>query len=103
MFTYIWEYFVNEECRSEFEQAYGSDGDWVMLFSKADGYLGTELHQDISNLSRYITIDHWISIEARDNFRKQFAKEFDAIDQRCEQFTEKEVFIGDFGSLGNRK
>jgi len=103
MFTYIWEYFVKEEFRSEFEKAYGPDGDWVKLFSKAEGYIKTELQQDISNPLRYITIDHWKSKDARDSFRNQFAKEFEELDKRCEQFTEKEMFIGDFESYGSNK
>ena len=103
MFVYIWEYFVKEEFISEFEITYGSDGDWVTLFSRDRGYIKTELQQDISNPLRYITIDHWKSKEARNNFRKQFANEFKELDKRCEQFTAKEVFIGDFETIGYHK
>lgn len=103
MIFYIWEYLVKEEFTSEFERAYGPDGDWVKLFSRAEDYIKTELQQDISNPLRYITIDYWKSKEARDNFRKQFAKEFEELDKRCEELTVKEVFIGDFETISYRK
>ncbi|WP_036380897.1 antibiotic biosynthesis monooxygenase [Muricauda sp. MAR_2010_75] len=101
-FVYIWEYVVKKEYLEEFKNVYGSTGDWVQLFQKADGYILTELHQDASNPLRFVTVDFWNSISDRDNFRNQFAKEFTAIDKHCENFTEEERFIGDFNCDTNR-
>lgn len=99
IFVYMWEYFVKKETKPDFERVYGPDGDWMQLFNKSDGYLGTELHEDISNELRYLTVDYWISKKARDNFREQFAKEFAELDKRCELLTEKEIFLGNFKSF----
>ncbi|MCB0214536.1 MAG: hypothetical protein KDJ52_34670 [Anaerolineae bacterium] len=82
------------------EEIYGPTGDWVQLFQKSDGYLGTELHWDVSNELRYVTLDYWASREARDAFREQFAQEFADLDQRCESRMEKEIFLGDFAGFG---
>ena len=98
-FVYVWEYIVKEEAKFDFERIYGPNGDWVQLFNKSEGYLGTELHRDISNDLRYLTTDYWVSKEARDVFREQFAQEFAELDQRCESLTEKELFLGDFESF----
>lgn len=98
-FVYIWEYIVREEYLTEFEEVYGPEGDWVRLFEKAAGYIGTDLHRDISNSRRFITIDHWETIEDRDNFRKEYSREFEQLDGYCERFTESEKWIGDFDSL----
>lgn len=101
VFIYIWEYFVKMENESEFERVYGPDGDWVQLFKQSTGYLGTELHRDITNTTRYLTIDYWVSKKARDSFREQFAEEFAALDRQCESLTDKEFFLGEFESLRN--
>jgi len=101
-FVYIWEYIVREGCLSEFEKIYGPEGDWVQLFKKAKGYIATDLHQDISNANRFITIDSWNTKEDRDDFRKKYSNEFELLDEHCESFTEREKLIGDFDSTMNR-
>jgi len=101
-FVYIWEYMVKEEFLEEFNSIYGPTGDWAKLFRKAEGYLTTELHQDISDPRRFITVDYWNSKEDRDRFRRKFANEFNDLDEHCERFTSQEKFIGDFNSISNR-
>ncbi len=85
-----------------FEKIYWPDGDWAQLFRKAKGYIATDLHQDISNTSRFITVDLWNTKEDRDNFRKKYSKEFELLDEHCESFTEQEKLIGDFDTVVNR-
>lgn len=99
IFVYVWVYHVKAEKISDFEQIYGTEGTWVQLFKRGAGYLGTELHKDVSINNRYLTIDYWTSKKARDEFRKQFAEEFAELDKDCESLTEKEIFIGDFEEL----
>lgn len=98
-FAYLWEYVVSESYLDKFQQVYGSQGDWVRLFSQADGYVKTELHRDANRPNRFLTIDYWASREARDRFRVQFAASFEALDKACETFTVEERFIGDFQLL----
>lgn len=102
-FVYVWEYIVKKERKRDFERIYGSNGKWVHLFEKGVGYLGTELHRDISNNMRYVTVDYWVSKEAKDTFREQYAQEFAKLDQSCESLTERESFLGDFESLGTQR
>ena len=71
VYAYMWEFHVKDGSEVEFEQAYGSDGEWTQLFRKAEGYLGTELHRDIEAKGRYVTIDYWSSHAAYDAFREQ--------------------------------
>ncbi|MCB0194441.1 MAG: hypothetical protein KDJ65_21000 [Anaerolineae bacterium] len=99
-FVYVWEYRIKEENRDDFEQVYGPTGDWVQLFQKSEGYLGTELHWDVSKALRYVTLDYWESREIRDDFRQQFAQELADLDRRCESLTEREIFLGDFEGFG---
>lgn len=57
MFTYIWEYTINNNNKPEFLAAYGQDGDWVQLFSRDPAYLGTRLLNDNESKNRFVTID----------------------------------------------
>lgn len=95
-FAYVWEYEVPAEHVEAFERLYGPKGEWVQLFSGAEGYCGTELHCDADTPGRYMTIDYWTSREARDRFRKSVKSEFDALDQRGDGLTSRERPIGEF-------
>ena len=102
VFAYIWEYIVEKEHLEEFKRIYGPAGDWAQLFRKSDGYISTDLHQDISNTKRFISVDFWNSKNDRDKFRDQFSKEFKILDEYCERITNREKLIGDFNSHINR-
>ena len=96
MYTYIWEYYVRDEFVSEFEKIYGPDGAWAQLFRDDKGYIRTELHRDIDNENRYLTVDYWISKSACDEFQKKFPAEYKALDKICASLTEKENSLGSF-------
>ncbi|MHA2105650.1 MAG: antibiotic biosynthesis monooxygenase family protein [Candidatus Hodarchaeales archaeon] len=95
-YVYIWEYKVKSEFINKFEEAYNSQGLWVSLFKKANGYLETQFFKDKSDPSRYVTVDYWSSHEAHQLFRKDFEMQFEELDNQCEQYTKEEKKIGDF-------
>lgn len=94
-FVYIWQYVVNTH-RREFLEAYGAGGEWVRLFSKDPEHIETVLLRDADDDSRFVTVDYWTSREARDAFRDKYGDEFRELDGRCEEFTSREEFVGDF-------
>lgn len=94
MYVIIWEYEVKAEREPEFTVVYAKDGEWAQLFRKSAGYIGTELLRDEAKKSRYVTIDRWKSKEAFDDFRSNRIKEYDALDQKCGEWTEKETALG---------
>jgi heme-degrading monooxygenase HmoA len=98
-YMYAWEYDVAPEHEPAFLRAYGPDGDWVQLFRRAPGYLRTELFRDIARPGRFVTLDYWETPEAFAAFRARFAKEFEALDVRCEALTVREAEIGRFGVM----
>jgi heme-degrading monooxygenase HmoA len=100
IYSYIWEFRVKADSEVAFEKAYGPEGVWVRLFSKADGYLRTELHRDLEVPGRYITVDFWKSEAAFQAFRARFVAEFDELDARCEELTEAETPLGSFKCTG---
>ena len=102
MYVIIWEYEVKPAHESEFARVYSEDGEWARLFRKSAGYIGTELLRDEAKKSRYVTIDRWKSKEAFDDFRSNWIKEYDDLDQKCGEWTEKETALGSFreGEVG---
>ena len=87
----IWEFRAKPGLEVEFEEAYGPDGEWVRLFRRAEGYLGTELLRDADKARQYLSIDRWVSEAAYNAFRKQYAEAYAAVDRLCERLTQREV------------
>jgi quinol monooxygenase YgiN len=79
-----------------FTAAYAADGPWAGLFSRAGGYLGTELCQDSAKPGRFLTIDRWRSEQAWQVFLRTFRPDYEALGARLEGLaaTERSVFEG---------
>lgn len=99
-YMYMWEFLVAPAHVDAFERAYGPAGDWVALFRRAPGFVRTELHRDLTNPLRFITIDHWESQAVWQAFRARFASEFEALDAHCDAWTTRETEIGRFEPAG---
>jgi heme-degrading monooxygenase HmoA len=99
-FTTLWEFTVLPTRQAEFESHYGTEGDWVRLFRRGSGYLGSELLQDRRNSLRYLTIDRWESIEAWRAFRSRFAEDYERLDRELEGLASREAALGDYAPAG---
>ena len=95
-FVYIWEYNVKKEYLNDFKHSYGPSGTWVAFFKQSEYYLKTELLIDRQNNLKFMTIDYWKSKEKYLEFIKINKSEYDEIDQECNNYTSKEVKIGEF-------
>ena len=95
-YNIIWEFRVPKERIHDFEAAYGFDGTWSALFSKAEGFIKVELLRCTEEEGRYLTIDHWISQRAFDAFQAKFASDYHSLDQRLEGIATTEKRIGAF-------
>jgi heme-degrading monooxygenase HmoA len=76
MFVRVWEYDVLPPHSDDFERAYRGDGAWAELFSRADGFVGTELFRSAETPGRYLTIDRFSSEGAWQEFRRDHAAEY---------------------------
>jgi heme-degrading monooxygenase HmoA len=86
-YVYVWEFHVAAAQRAAFEQHYGAAGDWVALFRRGEGYLGTSLLRDRNEDGRYLTIDRWRDEAAFRAFRAQFDVDYRRLDAACEGLT----------------
>ena len=103
LYMILWEFYIQTGSESRFEQVYGSDGDWVRLFERAKGYIGTELHRDSEDKRRYVTMDFWASQQAYESFRERWSEEYEMLDRTCESLIEREAPLGSFLRLGGSK
>jgi heme-degrading monooxygenase HmoA len=97
----IWEFRVRSGMEARFEKAYGPSGDWAQFLAQGEGYVKTELNDDLNDSRRYVTLDFWVSGEAYENFRRLHAAEYGELDQKFEELTEKELEIGKFERVAN--
>lgn len=100
MFVAAFAYEVPPERVGEFEVEYGPSGGWSELFARAPGYLGTELLRDHAASGRYLVLDRWDSVEARDAFLRRWGDEYAAHSRRCERLYDSEVDLGRFRAAG---
>ena len=96
MHVIVWEFTVPQVHRAAFEQAYGPDGDWALLFRTAPGYRGTELLRDTTAPGRYLTIDRWERAEDFVNFKRASGPAYEAMDREFEGLTAHEARVGTF-------
>src|SRR5512145_2328783 len=99
MFIVIWEYKVKPGSEEEFEESYGSTGDWAKFFKSSRNYLGTELVKRIEASRSYATIDRWNSEKAYMDFLEKHKDRYHELDDRFAALTESETKIGSFNSL----
>jgi heme-degrading monooxygenase HmoA len=95
-FTIVWRFTIAPESKDHFESAYGPNGAWAVLFARSAGYRGTELLRSTTEPNSYLTIDRWESEAHFEDFRRQFATQYETLDRECEDLTETETFIGIF-------
>lgn len=98
-FSYVWEYEVPAETEAEFLRHYAPEGTWARLFRRGRGYQGTQLYHDRRRTTRYMTVDHWVDEAAYRTFRREFAAEFEALDQTCAGLTRHEAHLGDLEAV----
>ena len=98
-YAIVWEFLVPEDQTTPFEAAYGPDGPWSQLFARAPGFLEVRLLRSRDQTGRYLTIDRWQSAGAFENFRKQFATEYQELDRQLEGLASSEAPLGIFDEM----
>jgi heme-degrading monooxygenase HmoA len=96
VFVRVWEYEVPGDRAGAFAEAYAADGPWGELFSRAAGYVGTELYRDGARPGRYLTIDRWRDEQAWQAFLSAFRPDYESLDAQLEDLaaTERSLFEG---------
>jgi heme-degrading monooxygenase HmoA len=96
VFVRVWEYEVPGDRTGTFTAAYAADGPWGELFSRAAGFLGTELYRDTARADRFLTIDRWQDEQDWRSFLSAFRSDYESLDAQLEGLaaTERSLFEG---------
>ena len=97
MHVIVWEFEARAGHETEFEKAYGSNGDWTTLFANSPDYRGTDLLKSRTDRT-YLTVDRWTSAAAFAEFKRRWQAEYTALDHRMESLTDSERAIGEYES-----
>ncbi len=95
MYAVVWQYLVKPGAVELFREAYAPGGKWAELFSRSDGYLGTELYNSAEAPERFLTLDRWRSRDAFADFMAGNAAAYAALDRCCADMTTAEVRLGE--------
>lgn len=99
MLHIVWEFVAKPEHVAEFEQIYGSDGEWSRLFRKSSHYRETILTRDLDSPGRYLLTDIWDDRASFQAFKRDFREDYERLDRQCEALTEEETRIGEFEKI----
>jgi heme-degrading monooxygenase HmoA len=98
MIEVVWEFVVKAEAVSHFQELYGVNGAWAVLFRRYPGFAGTRLLQDTGSRQRFLTVDSWESELRFAEMRRAAQEEYARLDAECENLTLSEREIGIFRS-----
>ena len=96
MYLRVWEFVVRSEAVDAFVRLYGPAGPWVELFSRFDGFVETELLEDVSDPRRFVTVDRWSGEAAYLEMEAASGDAWRALDAEGEALTDRETFLGAF-------
>jgi heme-degrading monooxygenase HmoA len=94
----IWKFRPPAGREKVFAEAYGGDGAWAELFSRAQGYRGTEMLRPSEADSWWLTIDRWDSEADFNAFRNALGEDYRKLDAELEGVAGEEEFVGAFES-----
>ena len=96
MVKIVWVFVARPERVAEFEERYGSQGDWAKLFRRGHGYRGTEMWGSVESPGTYLVTDSWDAAEDFTQFKERFGAEYAELDRESEQLTSGEKHLGDY-------
>lgn len=94
MYRIDWEFRPDPARLAEFLHVYAPHGDWVQLFRRAEGFIGSELSPVAGRTGWYRTTDRWATEAHHAAFLERHGAEYRALDARCERLTLEERSIG---------
>ena len=86
----VWRYDVRAGSTADFERIYGQDGAWARLFSRAEGFIGTELYRAVDRPGRYLTVDAFTDDASWQRFLLEHRVAYDDLDRQTSGLTLEE-------------
>src|SRR5262245_64361076 len=99
MIAIIWEFSVIKGCETEFEQMYGSEGEWTALNRHTRSYLGTSFLRDQNRQSRYLVIEYWSEMVVYEEHRTYRSDQIATLEARRTKIIESVLPLGIVSAL----
>jgi|SRR4051812_24657566 hypothetical protein len=99
MIAIMWQFDVKSGRESEFEQFYGSEGEWTALNRQTRSYLGSSFLRDQNRSARYIVIEYWSEMLVYEQHRSSRSSAIAATEARRTMLVESVEPLGIFTAL----
>ena len=99
MIAIMWQFDVIKGREAEFEEFYGTDGEWTAANRLTRSYLGTSFLRDQNSPSRYIVIEYWSEMLVHEHHRTYRADTIATLEARRSELVESVEPMGVFTAL----
>jgi len=96
LYSIVWKYKINPECKEKFELEYSSRGAWNLLFRQAKNYKGSYLHQSEYESDTYLLIDTWTNKQSYENFKRANKEAYKELSTQFDYLYKTEDKVGAF-------
>jgi quinol monooxygenase YgiN len=99
MIGIMWQFEVKDGKESEFEQLYGTDGEWNVINRQTRSYLGSSFLRDQNRPARYILIEYWSEMLVYEQHKSYKSDTFTNLEARRTALVESVEPLGIFTAL----
>ena len=99
MIAIMWQFDVRKGRETDFEQFYGSEGEWTALNRLTRSYLGTSFLRDLNHDSRYIVIEYWSEMIVHEQHRAYRSDAITSLEEQRAALVEALEPLGIFTAL----
>ena len=99
MVAILWRFTVKNGHETEFEQLFGTDGEWNVMNRQTRSFLGSSFLRDQNQESRYILIEYWSEMVVSEQHRTYRSDAIGSIEERRDALVESVEPLGIFTAL----
>ena len=99
MIAIMWQFEVINGREAEFEEFYGTDGEWTATNRLTRSYLGTSFLRDQNSPSRYIVIEYWSEMLVHEPHRSYRSDTIELLEARRAELVKSVEPMGIFTAL----
>lgn len=99
MIGIMWQFEVKPGFEREFEQLYGTDGEWSILNRQTRSFLGASFMRDQNRSTRYVLIEYWSEMLLYEQYRTYRSDLIASLDAQRDRFVDSTEPVGIFTAL----
>lgn len=95
----VWRFVARPALERRFEEFYGSEGDWALLYRESTAFQGSFLLRDFTTPRGYVIVDVWDSRLEQEEFCRLHAERYAQLDAAGAKLRESERHVGWFDNV----